>query len=403
MEKIFIAFVAALLLSCSHAQEVTSTTPSPSQNTSTPAPPPPPPPAKVVCYYNKLSQNRSDATKFNLTDLPKSLCTHVIYSFATLDPSSLSIQNGSLGSDLESILALKQEGVKVILSLGGRGDSLESEKFSRMVNNGKIRTEFIRSTVRFLRDHHFQGLDINWEYPVCWNGYCSKNRKHADRNNFVNLLGELHKGFVFYNLSLSVAVSPLQSIADEAYDIAGIAHNVDWVNLMTFDYTNGTFVETAIHSPFKGPPPSTVDTVNHWLLKGAHPRKLVVGIPTFGRTFTLAKPEWNVPGKPATKGAATGLNEAGIAAYFEICTEPDNYQREKDIGSYISKGDQWVSLDDIKDVQLKAEYIKNSTLGGGMIWTLDTDDFSGTSCKQGKYPLIQALRNGLGLENKAEA
>ncbi|ODM99823.1 putative chitinase 3, partial [Orchesella cincta] len=351
MEKILIAFVAAILLSCFRAEEVTNTTtttpsaplnssiPDLSQNSSTPAPPPEVP-LKVVCYYNKLSQNRSDATRFNISDLPKSLCTHVVYSYATLDSSSLTIQNESLGSDLNSVLALSKVGVQVMLSLGGKGDSLESEKFSRLVKNGKARTEFVREAVRFLRKHGFQGLDINWEYPVCWNGYCSKHEKSTDRTNFVNLLGELHKGFRYYNLSLSAAVSPLQSIADHAYDVAGISSNVDWVNLMTFDYNNGSFEATAIHSPFKGSH-STVDTVNYWIRKGARSKKLVVGIPTFGRTFTLAREDGNVPDKPATKGTATGLNEPGIAAYFEVCTDPENYQREKDIGSYIFKGNQW--------------------------------------------------------------
>lgn len=31
-----------------------------------------------------------------------------------------------------------------------------------------------------------------------------------------------------------------------------------------------------------------------------------------------------------------------------------------------------------------------------MVWSLDLDDFSGTFCGQGKYPLINTIKTGLG-------
>lgn len=33
-----------------------------------------------------------------------------------------------------------------------------------------------------------------------------------------------------------------------------------------------------------------------------------------------------------------------------------------------------------------------------MVWTLDMDDYLGTFCNQGKYPLINVLKKGLNLE-----
>ena len=32
-------------------------------------------------------------------------------------------------------------------------------------------------------------------------------------------------------------------------------------------------------------------------------------------------------------------------------------------------------------------------LGGAMFWTLDLDDFRGTKCDEGKYPLINTAKN----------
>lgn len=165
---------------------------------------------------------------------------------------------------------------------------------------------------------------------------------------------------------------------------------------MAFDYNNETYTSTAIHAPFQGAAPNVVSTVDYWKSKGALPRQLVLGIPSFGRTFSLEKPEWNGVKAPSSLGKPTGVAQPGLAAYFEIC-KGLNYQLREHEGPYAFKDDQWVSFDDIPSVSAKGGYIKNNELGGAMIWSLDTDDFNGNVCEQGKYPLIKAVRNSMGL------
>lgn len=61
--------------------------------------------------------------------------------------------------------------------------------------------------------------------------------------------------------------------------------------------------------------------VNYWIQKGAPPEKINLGMPLYGRTFTLANPSNNglfAPdsGNGGVVGRYTG--ESGILAYYEV-------------------------------------------------------------------------------------
>ena len=51
-----------------------------------------------------------------------------------------------------------------MLAVGGW--NMASAPFTRMVATAPSRQEFATSTVKFLRDHNFDGLDLDWEYPA---------------------------------------------------------------------------------------------------------------------------------------------------------------------------------------------------------------------------------------------
>ena len=57
------------------------------------------------------------------------------------------------------------------------------------------------------------------------------------------------------------------------------------------------------------------------------------------------------------------------------------------------KNNELVGYDDLQSFEIKAKYIVDMNLAGAMFWSLDLDDFSGTHCNQGKYPLINSVKS----------
>lgn len=57
-----------------------------------------------------------------------------------------------------------------------------SQPFTSMVATQGSRQEFATSTVKFLRDHGFDGLDLDWEYPA------GRGSPPGDKQKFVELV-----------------------------------------------------------------------------------------------------------------------------------------------------------------------------------------------------------------------
>jgi len=51
--------------------------------------------------------------------------------------------------------------LKTLLAIGGWNEG--SRRFSSLVAEAEKRKNFIHHAIRFLRQHHFDGLDLDWE------------------------------------------------------------------------------------------------------------------------------------------------------------------------------------------------------------------------------------------------
>ena len=93
----------------------------------------------------------------------------------------------------KQVTSLKRNDKKVLLAIGGWNDS-KGDKYSRMVNSKPNRKAFINHIVKFLTENNFDGLDLDWEYPKCWQVDCNLGPKQ-DKQGLADLVRELHFAF----------------------------------------------------------------------------------------------------------------------------------------------------------------------------------------------------------------
>jgi len=127
----------------------------------------------VVCYYTNWGSKRASIGKFLPSNIDGELCTHIVYAFATLDAQRFTLDIEDSAHVYKNFLAKAAEvrernGVKVLLGLGGWNDS-KDDKYSRLASSPpSVRDKFAQYIAQFAQRHKFDGLEFDWEFPVCW-------------------------------------------------------------------------------------------------------------------------------------------------------------------------------------------------------------------------------------------
>ncbi len=348
------------------------------------------------------------ARDFQVTDIPAAELSHIYYAFLNLQPDGTCVL-GDPWADIEIVLGddtwdqpvrgnfnqlriLKENhpGLEVMLSVGGW---TWSGNFSTVASTEAGRATFASTCVDLVRTYGFDGLDVDWEYPV-EGGLGGNSNSPADTANHVLLLQAVRDEFDAYEAEdakdyrIAIAASANASYIANL-DVYGLSQVLDWIGLMSYDFHGTWESTTGLQSPMyaaPGDPSASADVLTvtaaaqEYLDAGLPPTQLVVGIPIYGRAWTGVDPGPNNDGLfQSSTGAAPGTWEAGSYDWSDLVDNyitPSNtfWESAAEVPYlYDAATGMFATYDDVASVQSKAEWVAEQGLGGVMFWELSAD------------------------------
>jgi hypothetical protein len=274
------------------------------------------------------------------------------------------------------------------------------------------RTQFINSAIAYTEKYGFDRIDMDWEYP----GYVGRGGGPNDLANFLALVQEFRAaaGPDFLLTMAAPAIVPTglpQSYHDDPSTffrwLQQCSQSFDWLNIESYDYHRAfddpVAIGTGVNSPLPqdstpNGPFSVFQTVTTYLAAGIPADKMVLGMLTYGRGYTVANPgvlasnsSYGQPfSGPSPAGPATQV--PGVLAYYEITQQIASgaVTQKWDAATltpyaYNAGSGVWVSYDNPDSVAYKTAYVNAMGLGGAMVWSIDDDDFANG------YPLLTKI------------
>lgn len=366
--------------------------------------------SKIIGYYpNWLLYGQPNRPQFTPKDIDGTVLTHINYAFAKpipaneLDklsehdlqkPETINKLLFDKWADIEhrtnwntekpywgnfqelTELKAKYPHLKTFISIGGW---TLSRDFSDIAATPERRKKFAQIAVNFAKKYHFDGIDIDWEFP----GFAEHNGKPTDKKNFTQLLKELYQATQAAGLLLTFA-APASYEHYNNLELSEIHKYLDWLNLMTYDF-HGPWGEkftnhlAPVNQPKEGDPKFFLDqAVTDYLKAGIPADKLVLGMPLYGRSFAGTKS--NTHGLYSTyTGPGGGTVEKGLYSWPDIknnlLSKYQNFWDEHTQVPYLynPKTHEFISYDNEKSLGIKADYAKKHKLGGAMVWQLEND------------------------------
>lgn len=290
--------------------------------------------------------------------------------------------------------------LKILPSFGGW---TMSEPFHAMAKNQQAMDQFSKTAVELVAQYDFfDGIDLDWEYPgggglttSPWNPdtKLTDEQKAQERDAFTYLVktmrGDLDalakKTKREYELSTAVGVGPK-------------AAGIDWkaaqpylTNMfaMTYDFLGGwgqqTGHTTNLHATDRSWWGMGADVfINQMIELGIPSEKLVIGAAFYGRGWQGTKDfSGGLPTQDllSEKGAQFGTGENGYFMFWDLMknySAKQGYEYKYDEQSqapYLWNPEKkvFISFEDQRSIKAKADWAKQTNLGGIFTWELSGD------------------------------
>ena len=381
----------------------------------TPEAPPPPEPAAdpqgaspVVAAY--FAEWGIYGRRYNVADIPADELTHVIYAFAAISPEGevepfdefAAVEKSHPGDRWDEplrgsykqlkLLKERHPHLRTLIAVGGW---TLSGRFSDVAISEESRRRFAASAIAFCKRYGFDGLDLDWEYPV-GGGLASNTNRPEDKQNYTLLVAEIRRQMEANrqadgsHLLLTVASSAGSTMAH--FELGAMARYLDWFNVMTYDF-HGSWEPFTNHQAalFANPDDPSQEAssynVSHaiqaYLDAGVPAAKIVMGVPLYSRGWSGVSRQGDGLFQTAG-GPSLGTWERGILDYNDlhrrIQQEPSRYLVHRDpsaAAAFVTSpdldGGTFMTYEDVPTVRRKLAFLKQHRLRGMMFWELSGD------------------------------
>lgn len=383
---------------------------------------------RCVAYYTSWSAYARNVTVGNMDP---SLLTHINFAFANLNTNG-EIVVGDSWVDLEkpfngesweapndsrghfnALRELKKTypHIQTLISVGGW---TWSKSFSDVAASDSGRDTFAKSAAAFVSKYGFDGIDIDWEFPV--EGGDNITHRPEDKQNYTLLLAKTRAALDAQGQAdgkhylLTIAGGPNVSFTKNT-ELTEMMKYLDFINVMAYDYHGGWENTTNHNAPLYANPNDPTElkdycvesTINAYLDAGLSPADLNLGLAFYGRGWTEVTSAANnglwQSGKAATAtGYGLGTWEGACFDYWDLAENyvgKNGYTRYFDDTAkvpYLYNGSSFISYDDAESIRAKLEFADAKGLGGAMFW-----EFSGDK----KMELQKVLADYYGLNAQA--
>jgi len=348
-------------------------------------------PARVIGYYFGPTASRG----FPVSNVRGQLLTHINYAFGEIRPDGTAALASPLldSVNFAALRDLKQRypHLQVLISFGGWTGS----KYFSEAALPQNRARFIASIINtFLLPFPgvFDGVDLDWEYPVR-GGVAGIINRPEDRENLTALIGELRVALD----RVTPAKHYLITIAAPAgaghlvkYEMPKLAEMLDFINVMTYDFHTAGSKIAHYNSPLAAtradptPQYNIEESIKAFVGAGVPRDKLVVGVPFYGHGFAgvSAKDHGRLQTVEGVANDSGGVRPKWVGGirYYQIADAiAEGYRRYWDKQAkvpwlYNAAARIFITYDDARSLSAKAKFVRKNRLGGIMIWELSGDD-----------------------------
>ncbi|KAF5853086.1 hypothetical protein GGP41_001661 [Bipolaris sorokiniana] len=182
---------------------------------------------RSIGYYETWASTRP-CSAVALEQLNLQGLTHINFASMFFEPDTFELthMDRNAGSLISRFTKLKERkpGLETWVSVAGK----YQQAFSIISNTAANRRKFINNLIKFMQTYGFDGMDMDWEYPIA----DDRGGKPEDKANFVLLSRDIYNAFekegYGYSLTLPASYWYLQH-----FDLTKLQPYGHWFNLMS--------------------------------------------------------------------------------------------------------------------------------------------------------------------------